>query len=178
MLAVQNSNAEAVAALVHCKASPNSRTKSGAGKSALEVALDEPEDEHRMAQLLLECKADPNISSGQLSMLHKAVVAKDVTGAALLLRHKADVAVTEQTGKMPHHLAARAGCAEILKMLLSGRADASVLTKEGKSALQLAEVNRKAECVAMLRNVSQAQTLDALDSLRAHEPATDAYVLD
>ena len=178
MLAVQNSNAEAVAALVHCKASPNSRTKSGAGKSALEVALDEPEDEHRMAQLLLECKADPNTSSGQLSMLHKAVVAKDVTGAALLLRHKADVAVTEQTGKMPHHLAARAGCAEILKMLLSGRADASALTKEGKSALQLAEVNRKAECVAMLRNVSQAQTLDALDSLRAHEPATDAYVLD
>jgi len=153
MLAVQNAIADTVPALVQCKANPNTRTKSGAGKSALEEAIDEPEDQHRMAQLLLECKADPNTNSGKLAMLHKVVAGKDATAVAMLLRHKADVSVTEQTGKMPHHLAARAGCTEILKMLLSGKADVNALSKEGKTALQLAEVNRKAECVELLQFV-------------------------
>ena len=163
MLAVRDENTEALVALVEGKADPNSRIRDGRGMSALQVALEEANEEDKrdedqlMAQLLLECNADPNSKAGTMRLLHKAVVAKDNAAVAMLLRHKADVNVTENTGKTPHHLAARGGYDKGLEMLLGMRADTDALSVDGKTALQLAEVNRKAECVALLSNVERVQ---------------------
>lgn len=60
---------------------------------------------------------------------------------------------------MPHHLAARAGYEEGLELLLRSGADVNALTLEGLTALQLADLNGKSECAALLRGKEQVQAI-------------------
>ena len=117
---MENQDPEGLASLIKAKANVNARKTEGSKVSLLQVALQaDDDDRHLVIQLLLEGHADPNAQSGAMSALIKAVAAHDTTTVALLLKHGADLNATERTGKMPHHLAARAGYVDILSMLLS-----------------------------------------------------------
>ena len=73
---------------------------------------------------------------------------------ALLLEYGAElVAAFGHSGMAPLHLAARAGALEIAKMLLAAKADPNAVDAKGKTALQLAEVNKKEAVVALLSEV-------------------------
>ena len=59
--------------------------------------------------------------------------------------------VEPSSNMTPLHLAARRGAVDVVRMLLAAGADASLQTKSGQTALELAEANGKAEAAAALR---------------------------
>lgn len=117
--------------------------------------------------VLLEAKADPNLSpktggarGEEASLLHLAALRGEPQLASLLLAASASPRGAWQYGAgaagfRPLHLAARgrtASHAEVVVALLQARADANALTPGGKTAAELAVLNRaSAETLRALR---------------------------
>jgi len=151
MRAARVANAEAIAVLVQVKADVNAGDVKRK-QCALGLMLEE--GDMPTARLLLEAKASPNSRSAMGTVVHSVVMKKNAEGLALLLEHNCDL--SERTsGKLPHHLAARAGALEVLKLLLTARAEVCAEDAQGNTALALAEVNRKTDCVELLGTYMQ-----------------------
>ena len=123
--------------------------RDGLGSTVLERLLEEECVE--TARCLLEAKASPHDTCGSGSLLNAASSSKRASSVRLLLQYKARLdIVCEHSGMSPLHLAARAGAADIVQVLLQAKADAGTKTTHGKTALQLAEVNKQQACVELL----------------------------
>lgn len=128
---------------------------------------------HDVAQLLLDAQADPTIGGKAIGMqnnaLHQATLRNDAKMIRLLLS-AADSAVKLGGGSSPAAalkvgsagqggwtalaLAARSGHEAAVKALLEGGADPTAAMANGKSALDIARLNKKAGIVALLTQLS------------------------
>ena len=123
--------------------------RDGHGSTVLQWLLEEECLE--TAGCLLEAKASPHDTCGSGSLLNAASSSKRAGSVRLLLEFKARLdVVCENSGMGPLHLAARAGATDIVEVLLEAKADAGMETAHGKTALQLAEVNKQQACVELL----------------------------
>lgn len=136
--------------LLKARADPNASNANGF--CPLHRACDPECYDYKAAQLLIEAQADVNISGGpdKRTPLHKLFynsVGKQCPREllTLLLQHKADVNArsgefTAQQGtwhQTPLHLAARNQNYEAVKLLLEAKADHSLQTAGGLTALQI-----------------------------------------
>ena len=96
-----------------------------------------------VAEYLLDAGADHSLTDKRgFAPLHVAVARNDVRVAQCLLDHGAAINVrTQSEGKTPLMIAAAAGFAEMVEMLLSRGADPSIVDSAGKSPLE-----RSVEC--------------------------------
>ena len=132
------------------------------GRTAIHQAV--AVGEHAIARKLLDSKADPTIGCKAIGMannvLHQATQKGDGAMIKLLMDAKAaaggdapvaklDVNATGQNGFTPLALAARSGCEAAAKALLEGGADPKIVIVGGKSALDLARLNKKAAIVKL-----------------------------
>lgn len=107
------------------------------------------------ARCLMQAKADPNGPCKAGSLLNAACSLRQTRNVGILLEFKAALDVRSGSTQMaPLHLASRAGAADIVKMLLEAKADAGAENAQGKTALQLAEVNKCQACVELLLPVT------------------------
>tara|TARA_B110001452_G_scaffold2797_2_gene2434 strand:+ start:729 stop:1763 length:1035 start_codon:yes stop_codon:yes gene_type:complete len=109
---------------------------------------------HGAVQMMAECR---ELSGENESALHLAVLRKDVRMIRLLAEHGANVDHLAQSGSCkgwtPLCLAARQCAAGTAEALLSAGADVHATSSNGKTALQIAEINsqvRKDRCEAVL----------------------------
>lgn len=77
------------------------------------------------------------------SVLHTALIAKQIEVAKLLVSHGASIHVADRAGRLPLHVAARAGCADGCAHLIACGADINVQCLSGYTPLMYAaEYNR------------------------------------
>lgn len=124
------------------------------GSTPLAIALEEKS--YDIAAELLASKCSQTLGEGSLgSLLHGYSGKGNKRVVEMLLkapRGDAPVNEVEPSSNMtPLHLAARRGAVDVVRMLLAAGADASLQTKSGQTALELAEANGKAEAAAALR---------------------------
>ena len=134
---------------------------------------------HEVAALLLARRADPRLGCKAIGMenscLHQAVLKGDARMVALLLETPAgagagtgagagagaprlDVDAPGRDGWTPLCLAARSGCVPVAKALLDAGASPSVaMASSGKTAAEIAAVNKKPAMVALLEKAVAAQ---------------------
>ena len=105
--------------------------------------------------MLLEARADPALGCHAIGKdngcLHQATLKGDAALVTLLLQHSADVNALGRDGWTPLCLAARAGHLLIAEALLAGGAAPAYRLPGGKSALDIATVNKKAPLIALLQ---------------------------
>jgi len=97
-----------------------------------------------IARMLVKAGADVNAPSRnafRVSPLHSAVASGSVAALDLLLAHGARPDPAESSEATPLHSAAAAGSREMVEKLLAAGADRHRLTKDGKSAADLAREN-------------------------------------
>lgn len=114
---------------------------------------------YEIAQILLDAGADPNSKDNnlELTVLHKAVIEKDVALAELLLKRGANVNCATTSGRTPLMLAARRSI-ELLELLLAHNADPFLKNDSQETALVIAQQSNIAVAIlqkAMNRNNSQ-----------------------
>eukprot|EP00887_Chlorella_sp_A99_P003100 scaffold9.g3100.t1 len=125
----------------------------------LDFAIPVPVD-HQDAEavrLLLDVGASPSVPMGDIGApLHCCCAAGAADLVSLLLAAgAADVDAPGKDGWRPLALAARRGTAACVAALLAAGADAAALS-QGKTALQVAELNKRAACVEALRAAAAA----------------------
>ncbi|MEQ1897281.1 MAG: ankyrin repeat domain-containing protein [Vicinamibacterales bacterium] len=152
MFAARVGDAESAALLLARGASPDEASADGV--TALTTATHS--GHAGLVALLLDKGANPNVVAGGYAALHAATLRGSVDAARLLLRHHADanVRITGGTGMTrygadyalpdalagttPLGLAARLGEVEIARLLLAAGADATLMARDGTTALMLA----------------------------------------
>ena len=144
-----NPNPTQVALLLDHGADPNVRDLQE--RTALHVALDFEENRHgvdlQLAEMLLAKGADPSLGSHETgvanSCVHAAVDHSDAATLRLLLRYDAPHSLPGKGGFTPLALAARVGSLAVLPLLLDAGADPDARTAAGKSARELAVINKR-----------------------------------
>jgi len=147
---------EMVRLLLKHGADPNLRDMQS--RTALHMALDFEEErggvQLPLAELLLQHKADPSLGCSEIGMdngcIHAAVNAGNVEALALLLRHGADPSAAGKGGWTPLTLAARSGKTSVVAPLLAAGADPDAVAPVGKSAREIATVNKRAAILRLL----------------------------
>ena len=122
-------------------------------QTALHLALDFHENYNgvdlALAELLLEHGADPALGSNEIGMdngcLHAAVMSSDADALKLLLRKGAKHSAVGKGGFTPLTLAARSGAMGCIVPLLAAGADPDAKAPMGKSAREIATVNKRAK---------------------------------
>ena len=122
----------------------------------------------RMAQLLLDWKADPNArhQEGGSTPLHYAVITNHPEFAALLLSRGADPKAASGSGATSLHLAANRGFTTIIELLLSKGLDVNLPDSNGLTALDEAAWKGELE-VARLLLAKSARPQSALSAAAA-----------
>ena len=112
----------------------------------------------RVAELLLEAGADPNLTDRRgFTPVHIAVARNDAKLVQRLLDHGAAInARTHSDGRTPLMIAAAAGFEEMVEMLLSLGADPSIVDSGGKSPLERAVECHRPGVAEILKNVSSS----------------------
>ncbi|KAH8170917.1 ankyrin repeats (3 copies) domain-containing protein [Sarocladium implicatum] len=106
-------------------------------------------------ELLLQAGASPNASNSQLTVLHAAVHREWDAAVQVLLAAGADPnGRDEETGSSVLHVAVSYGCMSLIKILLAGGADATLLNRNGETALQLAYDLGECQIAATIRQAS------------------------
>ena len=101
-------------------------------------------------KLLLDAGARPAAAMGDSTPVHHCCSTGRANLLDLLLKTgKVDVSTWACQGWLPLALAARRGSAKCCRQLLAAGADAAALS-QGKTALEIAQINNRAECVAVL----------------------------
>ena len=95
---------------------------------------------HAVAELLAEAAGRGTWQSG--SALHLAIGRRDGRMVEMLLRLGARTDLLGSHGWTPLGLAARSGAADVTKALLVARADVHATSANGKTALEIATINR------------------------------------
>jgi ankyrin repeat protein len=110
----------------------------------------------RVAELLLEAGADPNLTDRRgFTPLHIAVARNDAELVQRLLDHGAAINVrTRSDGRTPLIIAAAAGFEKMVEMLLSRGADPSITDSGGKSPLERAVECHRSGAAEILKKVS------------------------
>ena len=115
--------------------------------------------------MLLAKGADPSLGSHETgvagSCVHAAVDQSDAATLRLLLRYGAPHSSPGKGGFTPLALAARVGSLAVLPLLLEAGADPDAPTPAGKSARELAVINKR------------AKVLEAFDARAAPAVAVD-----
>ena len=106
------------------------------------------------AAALLDAKADPNLGNKEWGMasscLHEAARRGNATVVQLLLGAGAAVDAPGRDGWTPLALAARAGAVSVLAPLLAAGADPASPLPGGKSAAEVARLNKKVKAAEVL----------------------------
>jgi len=108
-----------------------------------------------MVGLLLENNADPTLGAKAIGMantaLHQAVMQGDADMVRVLIcaAPHLDVDAAGQNGLTPLCLAARCNKEACAKVLVEEGADPRAMTTYGKSALEIARINRRAAIVKL-----------------------------
>lgn len=101
----------------------------------------------QLAEMLLAKGADPSLGSHETgvagSCVHAAVDQSDAATLRLLLRYGAPHSSPGKGGFTPLALAARVGSLAVLPLLLEAGADPDAPTAAGKSARELAVINKR-----------------------------------
>jgi ankyrin repeat protein len=139
-VAASNDNVEAAVILISHGAKINVRDTVNNDTALIYGIRD---GKFRVAELLLEAGADPNLADRRgFAPVHIAVARNEVKLVQRLLDHDAAINVrTYGDGKTPLMIAAAAGFEEMVEILLSRGADPSIVDSAGKSPLE-----RAAEC--------------------------------
>ncbi len=144
-LSVNQRHADAVEALLRCKADPN--VPGPEHNPLLYYALSDTPT----LKALLDGGADPNgRTSGDSPMLMQAVQDKNQDAVELLLSHKAEVNCTDQHGGTPLLSAAAMGSKAIAELLLKAGADVNARDKDGNTPLHEAVRNAHLEVAEVL----------------------------
>ena len=104
----------------------------------------------RIVKRLLDGGADPNREGPRGTPLQLAVTRGDHDITAALLKNKANVAVTDETGRTPLHVAARHGDKVLVRLLLAHGADAAARSKQGHTPLDEAREADRTEIIGLL----------------------------
>ena len=103
--------------------------------------------------MLLRHGADPSLGSDEIgtanTCVHAAVAHRDLGVLHLLLRHGAAHSAPGKGGLTPLAAAARAGAVVVIEPLLRAGAEPHTRTQFGKSAYELAVINKRAEAITM-----------------------------
>ena len=152
---------EAVMALLEAKADPNARDKDG--RTPLHAAIGGGLLE--LTRRLLSAHADPTLGcktfGSESNCLHQAVLTGSLPIVELLLaaggasgvppaRSPLDMDATGRDGWTPLCLAARAGHVGVVKALLHAGADKTRAMPNGKTAAEVATINKRAAVLALL----------------------------
>ena len=124
-------------------------------RTALHLALDFDDDlrgiDLPLAEVLLKKGADPSLGSNEIGMantcLHAAVDHSEVDVLKLLLRYDAPHSSPGKGGYTPLALAARSGAIASVQPLLEAGADPDAPTPAGKSARDMAVINKRAKVI-------------------------------
>jgi cytochrome c len=117
--------------------------------------------------LLLDHGADPNTGSRSTPLI-AAAVKNDVRIAELLLAHGADPNVSNTSGIVALHEAAKRGNLDLARLLVSHGADVNALTVQGIPPIHFAMLNRDDAVVAFLRDSgARAGKVDDISDLLA-----------
>ena len=124
-------------------------------RSALHLALDFDDDlrgvDLPLAEVLLKKGADPALGSNDIGMantcVHAAVEHSELDVLKLLLRYGAPHSSPGKGGFTPLALAARSGAIRAVLPLLEAGADPDAKTPAGKSARELAVINKRAKVI-------------------------------
>ena len=105
-----------------------------------------------LASLLLDHGASTShLSRADITPLHQGALQGHVATTATLIKRGADVNTkTKIRGLSPLHVAARGGDKDIVKMLLTHKADAFAQNKEGDTAMHVAVENHRIGVVELL----------------------------
>jgi hypothetical protein len=170
--ACQEGHAECVALLLRAGAMAD--TPGAGGVTPLIVACESAQ--LACVKLLLDAKADvaAKDDDNSATALHGACNAGATECAQALLSARAPVDAVDAAGASPLIVAAYAGHARCVKVLLTAGAD-DTLEYEGKTAVELAEEAGHAECVAVLegRDEPKSAAVDADDDV-SKKPAPPA----
>mmetsp|Transcript_70719 Transcript_70719/g.194015 ORF Transcript_70719/g.194015 Transcript_70719/m.194015 type:complete len:233 (-) Transcript_70719:471-1169(-) len=147
----EGASGDMVALLLAHGADPNIQDMSK--RTALHAALDFGEDHQgvnlELAELLLQHGADPSLGSSDTGLANSCVHAATMDGHAealsVLLRHGADHSAAGKGGWTPLALAARGGTIGVVAPLLAAGADPDAPTPMGKSAREVATLNKRAK---------------------------------
>lgn len=100
--------------------------------------------------ILLEGKASPNATSGGETVLSTAVEQNDISMTQIILQHHPSFEITDINGYTSLMRASQKGYTEIVRLLLSGKANANFVSKDGTSAMYLADFMGHANVVNLL----------------------------
>ena len=105
---------------------------------------------------LLEKGADANAKNKyDDTALIRAAYGGDMETLSVLLENRADVNAKDNTGRTALMEAARQGHTDALRALLEKGADTSIRDRDGDTALSIAEKNKNATVIALLKNPSE-----------------------
>uniref|UniRef100_A0A7S0NTW6 Uncharacterized protein n=1 Tax=Calcidiscus leptoporus TaxID=127549 RepID=A0A7S0NTW6_9EUKA len=152
-----DSGVDLVRVLLRHKADVNTRDINE--RTPLEQAVDA--GRHGVVKLLLEADAEPTAVGKRHGVLHQAVIKSDACMVELLLKHNAEASSCKPAARLdvngcgrdgwtPLALAARAGHTAAAELLLEYGAAPTVVMANGKTALDIARVNKKDSIVALL----------------------------
>jgi uncharacterized protein len=116
--------------------------------------------------------ASTSNASGQ-TLLEAAIATRNEPLTRALLKSLGKIDATTTSGTMPLHVAAAAGDADIIAMLLLKGADGSALDKDGNTPLMLAAAAGKEEAIRLLLPVSPDVNLKNNDGKTALYLATE-----
>ena len=114
----------------------------------------------QVVEILLEAKADVSLGCKPFgkdnTALHQVVLLRNTQLLELLLRYGADVNAPGRDGWTPLGLAVRSNAVSAVKALLEAKADAHRQTNSsnGKTALEIATLNKKPQLIELLSAVS------------------------
>lgn len=124
-------------------------------RTTLHLALDFDDDlrgvDLPLAEMLLKKGADPSLGSNEIGMantcVHAAVDHSEIDVLRLLLRYGAPHSSPGKGGYTPLALAARSGAIAAVLPLLEAGADPDAPTPAGKSARELAVINKRTKVI-------------------------------
>ncbi len=120
------------------------------GETALHMAMSR--NSANLASLLLDHGASSgHLSRADITPLHQGALQGHVATTAALIKRGADVNTrTKIRGLSPLHVAARGGEEELVKLLLTHKADAFAQNKEGDTCMHVAVQNHRLCVVTLL----------------------------